>query len=126
MFLRMVGEYGPWFVHVCSTSLLKTLWEKEELLIRSNFSFSHSVFYPFGELSAIFIKFEIVICKLFHVGSVENFSYGKGLRSLTFTEAQKIVYCLSDKHEGLKLFLGPLLTLTIKKKKHELMLSLHI
>ena len=31
----------------------------------SNFSFSHSVFYPFGELSAIFIKFEIVAYKLF-------------------------------------------------------------
>ena len=33
----------------------------------SNFSFSHSVFYPFGELSAIFIKFEIVICKTLSV-----------------------------------------------------------
>ena len=47
---------------VCSTSLLKTLWEKEKLLITSNFSFSHSIFYPFGKLSAIFIKFRIVAC----------------------------------------------------------------
>ena len=23
-------------------------WEKEKLLVTSNFSFSHSVFYPFG------------------------------------------------------------------------------
>ena len=38
----------PWFSCVCSTSLLKTLWEKEKLLVMSNFSFSHSVFYPFG------------------------------------------------------------------------------
>ena len=52
----------PWFLRVCSTSLLKTLLEKEKLLVTSNFSFSHSVFYPFGELSAIFIKFEIVVC----------------------------------------------------------------
>ena len=54
----------PWFLCGCSTSLektegkgeiarnqhfllLKTLWEKEKLLIASNFSFSHSVFYPF-------------------------------------------------------------------------------
>ena len=37
----------PWFLRVCSTSLLKTLWEKEKLLVTSNFSFSHSVFYPF-------------------------------------------------------------------------------
>ena len=38
----------PWFLRVCSTSLLKTLWEKEKLLVMSNFSFSHGVFYPFG------------------------------------------------------------------------------
>ena len=30
----------------------------------------HSVFYPFGELSAIFIKFKIVVCKLFQFGRV--------------------------------------------------------
>ena len=40
----------PWFLHVCTTSLLKTLWEKEKLLVTSNFSSSHSVFYPFREL----------------------------------------------------------------------------
>ena len=40
----------PWFLRVCNTSLLKTLWEKEKLLVTSNFSFSHSVFYPFGKL----------------------------------------------------------------------------
>ena len=44
----------PWFLHVCNTSLLKTLREKEKLLVTSNFSFSHSVFYLFVELSAIF------------------------------------------------------------------------
>ena len=33
----------PW-----ETSLLKTLWEKEKLLVTSNFSFSHGVFYLFG------------------------------------------------------------------------------
>ena len=37
----------PWFLGVCSTDLLKTLWEKEKLLVTSNFSFSHSVFYLF-------------------------------------------------------------------------------
>ena len=54
----------PWFLRVCSISLMKTLWEKEKLLVTSNFSFSHIVFYPFGELSAIFIKFEIVVWRL--------------------------------------------------------------
>ena len=35
--------WRPW-----ETSLLKTLWEKEKLLVMSNFSFSYSVFYLFG------------------------------------------------------------------------------
>ena len=71
----------PWFLRVCSTSLLKTLWEKEKLLVTSNFSFSHSVFYPFVKLSIIFVKFEIVVCKLFQFGSVQNLSFGKVLIS---------------------------------------------
>ena len=52
------------------TSLLKTLREKEKLLVTSSFSFSHSVFYPFGQLSAIFVKFEIVVYKLLQFGRV--------------------------------------------------------
>ena len=58
----------PWFLCVCSQSLLKRLWEKEKLLVTSNFSFSHSVSYLFEELSAIFINFEIVVCKLYQFG----------------------------------------------------------
>ena len=46
--------WRPW-----ETSFLKTLWEKEKLLVMSNFSFAHSVFYPFRDFSAIFIKFKI-------------------------------------------------------------------
>ena len=53
-----------WFLCVSSTRLLKTLWENEKLPVTSNFSSSHSVFYSFGELSANFIQFEIVVCKL--------------------------------------------------------------
>ena len=60
----------PWLLRVCSTSLLKTLWEKEKLLVTSSHWFSHSVFYPFDKLSAIFIKLKIVVCKLFHFGRV--------------------------------------------------------
>ena len=63
----------------CNTSPLKTLWEKEKLLMTSNFSFSHIVFHPLGELSAIFIKFKIVVCKHFQFGRVYNLSFGKGL-----------------------------------------------
>ena len=53
----------PLFLTVCST-----LQEKEKSLVTSDFSLSHCVFYPFGELSAIFIKFKIVVCKLFQFG----------------------------------------------------------
>ena len=51
----------PLFLYVCSTSLLKTLREKEKLLITSNFSFSLSVFYLFWRTFCHF-HFEIVIC----------------------------------------------------------------
>ena len=70
----------PRFLRVCSTSVLKTLREKEKLLITSNSTFCHSVFYPFGELSAISIEFKIVVCKLFQFGRVENLLFGKGLK----------------------------------------------
>ena len=71
----------PRFLCVCTTSLLKSLWETEKLLVTSNFSFSPSVFYPFREFSAIFIKFEIVVCKLFQFGNVNNLWFGKRLKS---------------------------------------------
>ena len=60
----------PCILRVCSVSLLKTLWEKEKLFETSNFSLSISVFYQFGELSTIFIKVKIVVCKLVHYGTV--------------------------------------------------------
>ena len=66
-----------WFLRVCCTTLLKTLWEKEKLLVTSNFSFSRNVFYLFEELSAISIEFKIVVCKLFQI--VKKSSFGKAL-----------------------------------------------
>ena len=60
-------------LRVCSTSLLKTLWEKEKLFVLNYFSsVIHSVFffYPSEELSTIFIKSEIFVCKLFQFGIV--------------------------------------------------------
>ena len=69
-----------WFLSVCRTSHLKTLREKKKLPVMSNFSFSHRVFYPFGELSSIFIKMKIVFFKLFQFGRVKNWSFAKGLQ----------------------------------------------
>ena len=40
----------PRFLCVCSRSLLKTLWEKENLLVTSNFSFSQQCFLPFWRI----------------------------------------------------------------------------
>ena len=57
-------------------------WGKEKLLVTSNFSFTHSVFYPFRELSAIFIKFKIVVCKLFQFGQSKILLSGNGLNAL--------------------------------------------
>ena len=76
----------PWFIRVCRTSFLKTLWKKEKLHVKSNFSFSHSVFYPFEEPSSIFFRFEIVVCKLFQFGRVLNLSFGKGLTLYCITK----------------------------------------
>ena len=91
-FLFNLFPSKPWFLHVCSISLLKTLWEKEKLLVTSNFSFSYSVFYPFGELSVIFITFEIVSCKLFQFGRVYNLSFGKGSKSNNVSK-KLVTYC---------------------------------
>ena len=62
--------------------LLKTLLEKEKLLIMSNFSFSHRVLYPFRELLAIFIKFEIVVSKLLSFEESKICRCGKGLSEM--------------------------------------------
>ena len=40
-----LSQTSPGFLRVCCTSLLKTLREKEKLLVMSNFSFSRSVFF---------------------------------------------------------------------------------
>ena len=69
MTILTLPQTSPGF-YVSAVQVLKTLWKKEKLLLTSNFSFSHSVFYSFGELSAIFIKLEIVVCKLFQFGAV--------------------------------------------------------
>ena len=89
-----LSSNNPWFLHICSTCPLKTLGEKERLLIRSNFSFSHSVFYLFGELFAIFIKFEIDVCKVFQLGRAQNLKFGKGLKFKRARFCEKGALCI--------------------------------
>ena len=57
----------PWFSHVCSAmykSFGNTV-EKGKVAHDERFLLFHSVFYSFEEPYAIFIKFYIVVCKLF-------------------------------------------------------------
>ena len=77
----------PWFLRVYCTGPLETLWEKEKLLVTSNFSFSHSVSYPFGELSSIFIEFEIAVCKLFQFRRVLKFAVWERVNLWQFENA---------------------------------------
>ena len=56
-----LSQTSPGF-YVSAVQVFWKHWEKEKLLVTSNFSFFLGVFYPFWELSAIFIKFEIVVC----------------------------------------------------------------
>ena len=53
-------------------------WVKEKFLKTSNFSFSNSLFYLFWQLSAIFIKVEIVIYKLFPLEESKIYQMRKG------------------------------------------------
>ena len=77
----------PWFLRVCSSRLLKTLWEKEKLLGTNNFSFSHSVWYLFEELSAIFIRLKLLSANSLSFGKVLNLLFGKGLTNVTSSKA---------------------------------------
>ena len=64
-----LSQTSPGF-YVSAVQVFWKHWEKEKLLVTSNFSFSHSVFYPFEQLSAIIAKFKIVVCNLFQFGRV--------------------------------------------------------
>ena len=77
-----LSQTSPGFyVSAVQVFFFKTLWEKEKLLIKSNFSFSHTVFYLFGEISAIFFKSKIVGGKLFQ--------FGKSLRSVVLERVNR-------------------------------------
>ena len=68
--------------HVPAERLLKTLREKEKLLVTSNFSFSSCVFYSFEELSAIFIK----LCHL------QTLSIRKSLKFVVWERVKPLFY----------------------------------
>ena len=73
-----------WFLSVCSTSLLKTLWEKETLQAISHFP---SVFYPLEN----FLPFlsNLNVYKVFLFGRVQNLSFGKGILTSHTSSSKK-------------------------------------
>ena len=94
----------PRVLHVCSTSLLKTLWEKEKLLLTSNFSFSHSIFYPFADLSSIFNSY---------LKSSFSFNFWKSLKFVVWERVRKIESSSSLSTSSSRLSsLAPLVTST--------------
>ena len=60
----------PWFLTCLQHKTFENTVGKGEIAHNEHFSFTHSVFYPLGDLSAIFVKFEIVGCKLFQLRRV--------------------------------------------------------
>ena len=62
-------------MHLQYKSFKNTLG-KGEIARYEQFLLSHSVFYPLEELSAISIKFKIVVCKLSLFGRVKNLLFG--------------------------------------------------
>ena len=70
----------PWFLRVCSTSLLKTLWEKEKLSVTSNLSLSHNVLYSFGELFSILSNLNKLSANSFSLEEYKICRLGKELR----------------------------------------------
>ena len=71
------------FSRPSETSLLKTLWEKEKLLVTSNFSFTHSVFYPVKELALLFSSnSKLPSADCFNLDLSKILSSGNGLNEL--------------------------------------------
>ena len=75
----------PLFPRVCSTRFLKTLWEKEKLLVTSSLSFSHGVFHPSGETSTIFIKLKLSSANSFKLEDSKICRLGKSLLEFSRT-----------------------------------------
>ena len=69
----------PWFLRVFSTNLLKTQWEKEKLLVMSDFSYSLGVFYQLGKCLPLPFSTDVKLFASSFNLEVLNLSFGKGL-----------------------------------------------
>ena len=76
-----------WFLHVCSISLLKTQWEREKLLERSNFSLFPQCFLPLWRTSWHF--HQIWNCRLL------THSVWKSLKFVIWERVNAFLWCTS-------------------------------
>ena len=71
------------FFRVCSTSLLKTLWEKEKLLVTSNFSFLPQCFLPFWRSHHHFHQIKkLSSANSFSLVESKNLSFGQEFKRM--------------------------------------------
>ena len=73
----MLSKTSPGF-YVSAVKSFENIVGKEKLLFTTNFFFFHSIFYPLRELSTTFKKYEIVICKVYHLEESKICRLGKG------------------------------------------------
>ena len=86
-----LSQTSPGFYVSAVRVFRKHCGKRRNCSLTSNFSFSHSVFYLFGELSTIFIELKIVVFKLFQFGRLKNLSFLKGI-------SQRLVLLKDKKH----------------------------
>ena len=73
-----------WFLRVCRRNLLKTLWEKGEIAHYEQFLLFPTVFSTLlDNFLPYFIKFKIVVCKLFSLKESKVCRLGKSFKKLT-------------------------------------------
>ena len=68
----------PLILRVCSESLLKTLWEKEKLLVKSNFSFSYGIFYLLENSLPFSLNLKLLSANSFWLEESKICRLGKG------------------------------------------------
>ena len=106
---------------------MNTLWEKEKLLVTSNFSFfHHSAFYSFGELSVIFIKFrkgDLLVTSNFSFS--HNVFYPFGELSDFIIKFRVIVWKLSQFEKVQNLSFGKGLRLAFFKRRTHIQIAVN-
>ena len=66
--------------------------EKEKLFVTSNFSFSYCVFYPFGDLSSIFIKLEIYRQQILSIWKHKKIVDSERVKNLLYDPSKNMAF----------------------------------